>query len=101
MALNTKPPNTGVTRAAALQYDPQQDDAPVAVAVGQGTMAQRILDTATQHKVPVVKDPALANALAQLSVGDMIPQELYTLVAEVLLYVGSVDEKVRRARHGQ
>lgn len=88
-------------RAAALKYDPQHDDAPVAVAIGQGHVAQRILDTAQKHDVPIVKDPALAGALAQLSVGDMIPRELYTLVAEVLIYVGNVDEKVRRARQGE
>lgn len=94
------PKQKQTARAAALQYDPQHHDAPVAVAIGQGAVAQRILDTATQHNVPIVKDPALASALSQLSVGDMIPQELYTLVAEVLLYVGSVDEKVRQARLG-
>lgn len=94
-ASNQKP------RAAALKYDPQHSDAPVAVAVGQGAVAQRIVETAKQHDVPVVQDPALANALSQLSVGDMIPQELYMLVAEVLVYVADVDEKVRRARQGK
>jgi len=74
-------------RAAALQYDAGQDAAPRLVAKGQGLMAERILDLARQHEVPVHEDPALVDVLSRLDLEQQIPVELYLVVARILAFL--------------
>jgi len=73
--------------ATALGYEPERDEAPQVLASGSGRIAERILELAQKHHVPVVEDPFLAEALSLVDVGSYIPPELYTVVAEVLIYV--------------
>jgi flagellar biosynthesis protein FlhB len=73
--------------ACALEYEPSEgrdQDAPVVVASGRGDLARRIIDAAHQYGVPVLRDVPLARALAELEVGDEIPEALYEAVAEIL-----------------
>lgn len=79
--------------AAALAFDPTKHDAPVVVAAGRGAVAENILRAAEEAGVPVLPDQNLAHVLTQLSVGDAIPQELYSVVAQVLLFVGRMDRE--------
>jgi len=87
-------------RAIALSYD--GSDVPQVVATGQDELARRIIETAREAGVPDVEDPVLARALAQIDLGDRIPEALFRAVAEVLsyaLYVNDRHEEVlRRAR---
>ena len=71
-------------RAVALRYDESADAAPVVVSAGQGPLADLIERAAHDLGVPVVHDVPLAEALAQLQVGDEIPEALYEAVAAVL-----------------
>lgn len=74
--------------AVALQYEEGRMEAPVVVAKGQEWLAQRIVQVARQHGVPVVENPPLAWALFDgVPVGQPIPPSLYRAVAEVLAYV--------------
>ena len=41
---------------------------------------------------PVHKDEKLAKSLSLLDVGEYIPQELYSVVAEVLVYVDDMEK---------
>jgi type III secretion protein U len=75
-------------REAAGGSDVAGDDAPVVVASGRGDVAARIVRAAHDWAIPVVRDVPLARALAELSVGDAIPEALYEAVAEVLREVG-------------
>jgi type III secretion system FlhB-like substrate exporter len=70
-------------RAVALRYDPD-DEAPMVVSCGEGDVADRIERAAMKYVVPVVRDAPLAAALAELRVGDSIPEALYETVAEIL-----------------
>lgn len=70
--------------AVALHYDGQ--GAPRLVAKGRGEVAERILEVAREHGVPLHEDPALARALARLELGEEIPRALYQAVAEVLAF---------------
>lgn len=79
--------------AAALKYNAQDDDAPYIVALGQGHVADRMVEAARENNVQVVKDQKLSGILQQLSVGDEIPESLYKVVAEILVFVNSVDAK--------
>jgi flagellar biosynthesis protein len=69
---------------AALRYT--GTGAPKVVAAGRGHVAATILERAREAGVPVHKDPGLADALAQLALGDEVPEELWTAVAEVLAW---------------
>jgi type III secretion protein U len=71
--------------ATALRYDEHEGDAaPVVVANGEGDLAARIVAAAHDYGVPVVRDVPLARALAELQIGDAIPEALYETVAEIL-----------------
>lgn len=74
--------------AVALRYEAGRDPAPIVVAKGVNEVAQRIKEIGQSSSVKIVEDPPLARNLYRLvDVGDVIPEELYTAVAEVLAYV--------------
>lgn len=78
-------------KAVALTYDPS-NSAPQVVASGQGAIAERIIDKAKEADVATYKDEGLADTLLKLEIGDMIPPELYGVVAEILVYVDRMDK---------
>ena len=79
--------------AVALQYHKGMT-APLVVAKGQDLVAQKIKDVAREHDVPIVENKPLARALfSAAEIGDMVPQELYQAVAEVLAYVYRLKRK--------
>lgn len=84
---------TKAREAAALKYNAQSDSAPYVVALGKGHVADRMIETAQESGVQVVQDQKLSKVLQQLSVGDEIPESLYQVVAEVLVFISSIDEK--------
>ena len=74
--------------AVALQYDANTMRAPKVVAKGADFMAMRIRQLAALHGVPLVERKPLARALyANVEVGQEVPAEHYTAVAEILAYV--------------
>ena len=78
-------------KAVALTYDPS-NSAPQVVASGQGAIAERIIEKAKEADVATYKDEGLADTLLKLEIGDMIPPELYGVVAEILVYVDRMDK---------
>lgn len=80
-------------QAIALRYDQDKDAAPTVVAVGKGLIAEKIVDTAQEHGVAVEENAALAESLSQVELGDAIPEELYPVVAEVLVFVNRMNRK--------
>jgi len=80
------------TRSAALSYSGQ--GAPVLVAKGENATADRIVEIAAQHDVPIVQDAQLTELLCQIALGDEIPPNLYVSVAEVLAFVYRLNAKV-------
>lgn len=80
-------------RAVALTYDKAKMPAPTVTAEGQGYVAEKIIALAKEHGVPIREDPDLVTVLAQLDVGQVIPPELYTVVAEVLAFVYRLKNK--------
>lgn len=87
-----------VKQAVALEYNPE-DDAPRVIASGRGILAEKIIEKAQEHDVPIHRDDKLANTLSRLDIGEMIPPELYEVVAEILIFVDSMDKlksKIKR-----
>lgn len=78
-------------QAIALSYDPAED-APKVIASGRGLLADRIIEKANEYDVPVHRDDKLADTLSRLEIGDMIPPELYEVVAEILVFVDAMDK---------
>ncbi|GMV66410.1 MAG: EscU/YscU/HrcU family type III secretion system export apparatus switch protein [Candidatus Omnitrophica bacterium] len=74
-------------RAVALRYDPGEDPAPRLVAKGQGHVAERILEIAREHGIHIHEDPDLVEVLAALDLGQLIPEELYEALAEILAFI--------------
>ncbi|MDF2988874.1 MAG: flagellar biosynthesis protein [Eubacterium sp.] len=81
-----------IKHATALQYSPDKDSAPKVVATGNGIVAEKIIEKAKETDVPVYQDTNLAKTLSALGIGDQIPPEIYEVVAEILIFIGSVDK---------
>ncbi|MFC4184585.1 flagellar biosynthesis protein FlhB [Saccharococcus thermophilus] len=81
--------------AVALKYEDGKMDAPVVVAKGVDYVALKIKQLAKEHDVVTVENRPLAKALyQQTEVGDMIPEEFFKAVAEILAYVYRLKRKV-------
>jgi len=76
-----------VRRAVALRYDRGAGGAPEVVAKGRGAVAQKILDVAREHDVPIHEDHDLVELLAACEIGADVPVELYVAVAELLTFL--------------
>ncbi len=72
-------------KAVALKYDESQS-APIIVASGLGYMAEKIVEVANEHNLPVYEDNSLSNVLTQLELGTPIPEELYKAVVDIYVY---------------
>ena len=86
-----KDENKKVKTAVALGYDPNENGAPVVLASGKGALAEKIIEQAQENKIPVHEDSKLADTLSKLEIGEMIPPELYEVVAEILVFVDAMD----------
>lgn len=80
-----------IKQAVALEYNPDEP-APKILAIGQGALADKIIDEAKKAEVPIHEDAKLADTLSKWKVGDFIPPELYQAVAQVLVFVDGMDK---------
>lgn len=80
--------------AIALKYDKEKCDTPFMIAKGMNLIAENIKKIASESSIPMVENKPLAQALYNnLEIGDIIPEELYQAVAEVLAYVYGLKEQ--------
>ena len=79
--------------AVALHYD--KKGAPRVVAKGRGAIGAKIVEVAKAHEIPIEENELLAAALSNVELGDEIPAELYTAVAEVLVFVLRLSGRIR------
>jgi flagellar biosynthesis protein len=80
--------NRGTPRqTVALRYAPKRDTAPKVVAKGRGYLADKILELARLHNIPIRQDKNLVQILSRLDLGDEIPPEVYRVVAEILAFI--------------
>jgi flagellar biosynthetic protein FlhB len=79
---------TNPTRyAVAIQYDKKERGAPVVVAKGERVMADKIREIAKEEGIPIMRNVGLAQALMKVEVDEVIPEDLYEAVAEILNWV--------------
>jgi flagellar biosynthesis protein len=75
------------SKAVALTYDSEKDRAPRVAAKGSGNIADKIIDIAKQHDIPLYKDKNLVQVLEALDLETEIPPEFYQAIAEVLAFI--------------
>jgi flagellar biosynthesis protein len=74
-------------QVVALQYEPKRERAPRVVAKGRGYLADKILEVAREHNIPIRQDKNLLQILSRLDLNDEIPPEIYKAVAEILAFI--------------
>lgn len=70
--------------AVALEYDGK--NAPTVTAKGAGDFAEKIINLANEHGIPLHEDRGLIDILAKINMGEEIPENLYLAVAEVIAF---------------
>jgi len=79
--------------AIAVGYEKEIDAAPYILAMGQGHLAENIINIAKEYNVPVVRNIKLAHIL--WATGDLfeyVPEETYEALAEILRWISSLEE---------
>ncbi|MEE9255912.1 MAG: EscU/YscU/HrcU family type III secretion system export apparatus switch protein, partial [bacterium] len=84
--------------AVALSYRSELRAAPLLTAKGRGEVAERILELARIHNVPIREDADLVRLLAQLEIESEIPPNLYRVIAEIIAFVYFVNEKWKKEK---
>ena len=84
-------------QAAALRYAQGKDSAPRLMAKGRGAVADRILEIARRNGIPIREDRELVQVLASLDLYQEIPPELYKAVAEILVFLYSLNRGAMQA----
>lgn len=82
-------------KAVALKYRAEKDGAPVVIASGYGSVAERIIDIAEQKGIPVFRDDSAASLLCMLEVGNTIPPELYEVVAAIYAQLLQISSELK------
>ncbi len=77
--------------AIALQY-PKNSPAPFIVFKGFGDRAEKMLEIARMHDIPIVKEPETALVLSLQDVGSCIPVETYKVLAGVFAFLKKVED---------
>ncbi|OOV88554.1 EscU/YscU/HrcU family type III secretion system export apparatus switch protein [Oceanospirillum linum] len=93
----SKPSNK---KAVALQYE--GFSTPRVTAKGEHLLAEQIVHLARENNIPVYEDSGLVQALAQVELGEEIPELLYMAIAEIIAFIYQLErtqsgtEKIRK-----
>lgn len=88
--------------AIALDYDRDTCPVPTVAAKGEDEVAQAMREAAEEAGVPIVRNVELARELlAGTAEGELVPQHLFEVVAEVILWAREVREEIERQRRGE
>lgn len=87
-----KQPQKPTRHAVALRYEAKRDQAPCVIAKGSGYIAEKIVQAARLHDIPLVHDPVAGELLSNVDLGTEISPEFYQAVAEILAFVYHLNE---------
>jgi flagellar biosynthesis protein len=88
-----------VTKAVALEYDREHDDAPRVIASGKGAVAEQILNIAYAQGIKVRQDAELVEILSLIEIDSLIPLEAFAAVAEILTHVYEANASYQQRQH--
>ncbi len=80
-------------KAVALGYDEIKDIAPKVLANGKGEIADMIIQIARENNIPIHENIDLVEILSFLDIGEHIPYEVYSVVAEIFIYIYEQNSK--------
>ena len=79
--------------AVAIKYNPEEEVAPIIVAMGSGSIADRIIKIGLENNIPIMRNVDLARDLySKGKISDYIPEDLYEPVAEILKWIESLEK---------
>lgn len=87
---------SGGKKAVALKYDKGRDKAPKVLAKGRDWLAEKIIQSARENRIPLYEDRDLAEILEKLDLNVEIPPQLYHAVAEVFVFIYKMNKKFQR-----
>lgn len=73
--------------AVALGYNREKHNAPVVLAKGAGSVAERIVALALDHDIEIRQDADLLQILKTVDIDQEIPVEAFAAVAEIISYI--------------
>jgi flagellar biosynthesis protein len=80
-------------KAVALQYKEKTHRAPVVIAKGYGSIAEKIIEIAKKHNLHIHEDADMVEVLSRLDIGQEIPEYLYKAIAEILAFVYKLNKR--------
>lgn len=81
--------------AIAINYDKDTTPVPTVTAKGQDAQARAMRDAANDAHVPVLRNQELARRLlADVDEGDVVPRELFDVVAEIIMWARQTSDKL-------
>lgn len=79
--------------AIAIGYDRDFDAAPYIIAMGEGNLAEQIINLAARYDIPVVRNIGLARKLwDEGDVNEFVPEATYKAIAQILRWLTSLQE---------
>ncbi|WP_456418476.1 type III secretion system export apparatus subunit SctU [Thiolapillus sp.] len=88
--------------AIALDYDRELSPVPIVSAKGEDHVARAMREAAEEEAVPILRNVDLARELlANAEEGDLIPQDLFDIIAEVILWAQEVQATVEKQKQGE
>ena len=85
--------------AIAIDYDRETCPVPTIAAKGEDHVARAMREAAEEAGVPIVRNMPLArDLLARAEIGEIVPSELFDIIAEVILWAREVREVVQAQR---
>jgi type III secretion YscU/HrpY family protein len=87
--------------AIAIDYDKETSPVPTIAAKGEDHVAREMREAAEAAGVPIVRNVPLArDLLARGEVGEVVPQDLFDVIAEVILWAKEVRDDLEAQRDG-
>ena len=99
--MNDQERKKSIPQAIALKYRPKADQAPKVTAKGSGLVAEKIIELAKTHRIPIQEDPELVQVLSQLDFYQEIPPSVYAVVAEILAFIYHLNKKFEATQSGK
>lgn len=78
----------------ALHYEEGANQAPTVAASGRGRIAEKIIEMAKERHIPIQEDSMLVGNLIDMDLGESIPPQLYSVIAEILLLLEEMENKL-------
>ncbi|MFB4164633.1 EscU/YscU/HrcU family type III secretion system export apparatus switch protein [Alteribacillus sp. JSM 102045] len=79
--------------AAVIKYE--EGDAPKVTVHGRGDVARHILSLAEQNNIHMQEDPGLLENLLDMDLGENVPPQLYSVIAEILLLIEEMEKSIK------